>query len=237
MLYGREAEVTTIEALLEAARAGHGGALVVHGTRRRQDGPSRRRRPARAGDTPAANRRPRGRVQPAVLGARRAHRATARRHLRAPPTPGDCDRGALALAPPAPEERFAVCAGFLGLLSNAAAEAPMLGASSMTLTGSTPPPPNASRSPPVGSKVNPDRPAHRRPRRRVPRALGARRQAGCDPRARPPRRHGAARRSRSGASPLRRRVPGRRRRRQPPRAARAALAALARSTRGTCPAR
>ena len=35
-------------------------------------------------------------------------------------------QGALALGPPAPGDRFAACAGFLGLLSNAAAEQPLL---------------------------------------------------------------------------------------------------------------
>jgi DNA-binding CsgD family transcriptional regulator len=127
VLHGREAEMASVEALLAEAGDGRGGALILLGD-------------AGVGKTTLLD---------AV-----SRDATSMRHLKTsgleaesslpfsalaeltermldglsalPEPQAAAIQGALALGPPAPGDRFAACAGFLGLLSNAAAEQPLL---------------------------------------------------------------------------------------------------------------
>jgi len=127
VLHGRESEIKRIEELIAAGAASEGGTLVIEGD-------------AGAGKT-------------ALLEAV-GREATSMRHLKTsgleaesslpfsalaelaewlldgvsalPGPQAAAIEGALALGPPAPGDRFAVCAGFLTLLTNAADDRPLL---------------------------------------------------------------------------------------------------------------
>jgi DNA-binding CsgD family transcriptional regulator len=127
MLYGREAEIARIEALIAAARDGQGGTLLLQAD-------------AGMGKTAlldAASRHATGmrQLKTAGLEAESSLPFSALAELTerlldgisALPAPqAAAIEGALALGPPAPGDRFAVCTGFLGLLSHAAEREPML---------------------------------------------------------------------------------------------------------------
>ncbi|MGB2850806.1 MAG: ATP-binding protein, partial [Solirubrobacterales bacterium] len=127
MLYGRQVDLETIEALLESAREGHGRALMVEGD-------------AGLGKTALLEEAGRAatdmtQIRTAGLEAESSLPFSALAELTGgllgglstlPRPQAAAIEGALALAAPAPGARFAVCAGFLGLLVNAAAESPLL---------------------------------------------------------------------------------------------------------------
>jgi DNA-binding CsgD family transcriptional regulator len=127
MLHGRESEIRAIEALIGAARRGRGGALLLHGD-------------AGIGKTAlldVASRRATGvrQLRTAGLEAESSLPFSALAELTErlrdgistlPAPQAAAIEGALALGPPAAADRFAVCAGFLGLLANAARDDPLL---------------------------------------------------------------------------------------------------------------
>ena len=127
MLYGREAELTRITELIEAARTGRGGTLLLRGE-------------AGVGKTAlldAAARRATGMRQLRTVGleAESSLPFSALAELTEwlldglsalPPPQAAAIEGALALGPPAPGDRFAACTGFLGLLAHAAEREPLL---------------------------------------------------------------------------------------------------------------
>jgi len=127
MLYGREAEITRIEALIGAARDGHGGTLLLQGE-------------AGIGKTALleeASRHATGMRQLTTAGleAESSLPFSALAELTerlldgisALPEPqAAAIKGALAIEPSTPGDRFAVCAGFVGLLARAAEDEPML---------------------------------------------------------------------------------------------------------------
>jgi len=127
MLYGREVELNRIAELVEAARGGRGGTLLVRGE-------------AGVGKTAlldVASWRTTGMRKLRTVGleaesslpfsalAELADRLLDGISELSPPQAAAIE-GALALGPPAPGDRFAVCAGFLGLLSHAAEREPVL---------------------------------------------------------------------------------------------------------------
>jgi DNA-binding CsgD family transcriptional regulator len=127
MLHGRESEIRAIDALIGAARSGRGDALLLHGE-------------AGIGKTAlldATGRRAAGvrQLRTAGLEAESSLPFSALAELTErlldgipslPPPQAAAIEGALALGPPAAGDRFAVCAGFLGLLANAACDDPLL---------------------------------------------------------------------------------------------------------------
>ncbi len=127
MLTGREAEIGRIEAALTAVRSGEGGALVLHG----EPGIGKSALLDHAERNASGLRC----LRTAGLEAESSLPFSALAELSEslldgigalPPPQARAIEAALALAPPAPGERFAVCAGFLGLLSRAGAEQPLL---------------------------------------------------------------------------------------------------------------
>ncbi len=127
MLYGREAELTRIVELIQAARMGRGGTLLVQGE-------------AGVGKTAlldAGRRRATGMRQLRTVGleaesslpfsalAELTERLLDGISVLSPPQAAAIE-GALALGPPASGDRFAVCTGFLGLLLHAAEREPVL---------------------------------------------------------------------------------------------------------------
>ena len=127
VLHGREAEMASVEALLAEARDGPGGALILLG-----DAGVGKTALLDAVSRDATNMR---HLKKAGLEAESSLPFSALAELTermldglsALPEPqAAAIQGALALGPPAPGDRFAACAGFLGLLSNAAAEQPLL---------------------------------------------------------------------------------------------------------------
>jgi DNA-binding CsgD family transcriptional regulator len=128
MLHGRDSEIRAIEALIRAARSGRGGALVLHG----DAGIGKTALLDVAGGRASGVRQ----LRTAGLEAESSLPFSALAELTErlldgistlPPPQLAAIEGALALGPPAVgAERFAVCAGFLGLLANAARDDPLL---------------------------------------------------------------------------------------------------------------
>ena len=127
MIYGRESEIGRIAALLDAVRAGAGGALVLEG----DPGIGKTALLGQAIAEATGMRQLRVTGLEAESSLPFAALAELAEHLLdelsgLPAPQARAIEGALALAPPAKSDRFAVCAGFLGLLVGAAAEQPLL---------------------------------------------------------------------------------------------------------------
>jgi predicted ATPase len=125
-LVGREAELDRIDALLRGARAGDGGAVVIVG----EPGIGKTSLLEAAVDSAGMRI-----LRTAGLEAESSLPFAAVAELTEPlldgvgqlPEPQTAAiQGALALAPPKQGDRFAACAGFLGLLEIAAAEGPVI---------------------------------------------------------------------------------------------------------------
>lgn len=127
MFFGREAEVERVEALLDGARTGSGATLVLEGDPgigkttlldeaiERAAGINHRRITGLEAESHLAFAALAEIAEPLLDG------------LSGLPAPqARAIEAALALAPPAAGDRFAACAGFLGLLTTAAAERPVL---------------------------------------------------------------------------------------------------------------
>ena len=127
MLYGRQAETERIETLLADARAGEGRALLVVG----DPGVGKTALLAAVARGAGETRQ----LRTVGLEAESALPFSSLSELteglrdwigELPAPQAAAVEGALALGPPAPGDRFAVCAGFLGLLTAAATEQPVL---------------------------------------------------------------------------------------------------------------